>query len=373
MKQGKTEVVELAQALIDIPSVSADSNQEVIAFCTDWATQHSLETERLTYVDEAGVEKHCLVARAGSGSGGLGFFTHTDTVPGLEGWEPFASEVRNGRLLGRGSCDMKGPIAAVLCALAEVGLQNLKQPVYVTFSADEEVGHVGATHIIEHSCLLQEASIRHGIVTEPTRMVPVYAHKGGAFMAVHAQGKAAHSSTEQGESSNFRIAPFLAEMAALKQTFLQDPLYRNDEFDPPTNGFNMTITDFGCATNVTADHTMSCLSVRNMPDSGYDEAVAYIEERAAAFELALTKKEIPYFYGQQESTFAALLCHISGERRAVTVPYGTEASHYSEVTDVLVWGPGDIAQAHTVGEFIDLSQLRQGQAMYRAAIEALCL
>ncbi len=369
---GQTDVVQLAQALIDIPSVSSNSNRDVTEFCVDWAQQHDLETERLSYRDAAGVEKHCLVARAGTGPGGLGFFTHTDTVPGLEGWEPFTGQVCNDRLLGRGSCDMKGPIAAVMCALAAVERHNLSQPVYVTFAADEEIGHMGAAHIIAHSRLLQESGIRYGIVTEPTRMVPVYAHKGGAFMAVHARGRAAHSSTEKGDSANFRIAPFLAEMAALKQTFMQDPLYRNDEFDPPTNGFNMTFTDFDCATNVTADHAMVRLSVRSMPDSGYDEAVSYIEKRAAAHDLELTKTEIPYFYGQPDSEFAALLCRISGHDRAITVPYGTEASHYSAMTDVLVWGPGDIAQAHTVGEFIEISQLRQGQALYQAAIQAIC-
>ncbi len=367
-----SQVVELTKELIEIPSVSADSNRNITEFCENWVGQHGMETERLTYVDTAGVEKHCLVARTGKGPGGLGFFTHTDTVPGLEGWEPFSGQVHEEKVQGRGSCDMKGPIAAVLCALIEIGLSNLSQPVYITFSADEEVGHVGATHIINHSRLLQEASLRYGIVTEPTQMVPVYAHKGGAFMAAHARGKAAHSSTEKGDSSNFRIAPFLAEMAKLKQTFLQDPLYRNDEFDPPTNGFNMTITDFGCATNVTADHTVSCLSVRNMPDSGYDEAVSYIEERAAAYQLELTKSEIPYFYGDKDGSFARLLCEIAGKKQAVTVPYGTEAAHYSPVTEVLVWGPGDIAQAHTVGEFISLDQLHQGQAMYGDAIQAIC-
>ncbi len=367
-----SQVVALTQALIDIPSVSATSNLDIIDFCTDWVSQRNLETERLTYTDKAGVEKHCLVARTGAGPGGLGFFTHTDTVPGLDGWDPFVGQVREDKILGRGSCDMKGPIAAVLCALADMELSRLAQPVYVTFSADEEIGHEGAAHIVRHSRLLREASLRHGIVTEPTTLVPVYAHKGGAFMTVHAKGKAAHSSTEKGDSSNFRIAPFLAEMAELKQTFLQDPLYRNSEFEPPTNGFNMTITDFGCATNVTADHTMSRLSVRNMPDSGYDEAVSYIAERAAAYDLEITKSEIPYFYGEREGPFARLLCEISGQQQAVTVPYGTEASLYTPVTDVLVWGPGDIAQAHTVGEFITLSQLHQGQAMYQAAIQAIC-
>lgn len=368
----ESKVVDLTCALIDIPSVSADSNREVIEYCADWVRRLGMEEERLHYTDAAGVEKHCLVARAGDGPGGLAFLTHTDTVPGLDGWQPFAGQVQEKRLVGRGSCDMKGPIAAAMCALEDFGPQNLSRPVYLVFSADEEVGHVGATHIMETSRLLREGGPVAGVVTEPTMMIPVYAHKGGAFLTVTAKGVAAHSSTERGQSSNFLMAPFMAEMAELKQTFMTDPMYRNAEFDPPTNGFNLTVTDFDCASNVTADRTECGLSVRNMPDSGYDEAVGHIEERARAFGLAVRKSEIPYFYGDRAGALAQTLCAISGHERPVTVPYGTEAAHYQPLTDVMVWGPGDIAQAHTVGEFITLEQLHQGQAQYRALIERLC-
>lgn len=367
-----TDVVDLTCALIDIASVSRDCNREIIDFCADWVTQAGMEMERLTYLDGQGVEKHNLVARAGTGNEGLGFFTHTDTVPGLEGWDPFRSQVLADRIVGRGSCDMKGPIAAALAAVAGFGVANLRQPLWLVFSADEEVGHQGASQIMARSTLLQEGRIRGGIVTEPTQMVPVYAHKGGAFMAVTAHGKAAHSSTELGDSAAFRIAPFMAEMAALKQEFLLNPLYRNDEFDPPTNGFNMTVTDFGCASNVTAERVQCILSVRNMPASGYDEAVGHIEARAAAYGLEMTKGEINYFYGARDSAWMQTLCRISGHERAITVPYGTEASVYAPAMELAVWGPGDIAQAHTAGEYIDLDQLHMGEAMYRQLIETVC-
>lgn len=366
-------VLDTAKALIEIPSVSADNNAAVIDFLADRAAAQGWVTERLTYRDAEDVQKHCLVARVGQGTGGVAFLSHTDTVPGLEEWEPFAPRVADGRLYGRGSCDMKGPVAAFVCAVSDIPAGELRSPVYMTFSADEEVGHVGASWIIEHSELLAGAAVEGGIVTEPTGMVPVYANKGGAFMSVTARGVAAHSSTERGDSANFRIAPFLAEMAELKTRFMTDPKFRNEEFDPPTNGFNMTVTDFGCATNVTAERCECKLSVRSMPGSGFEEAVALILERARAYGFDLYNHEIPYFYGNKDSGFAGLLCEISGTAEAVTVPYGTEAAHYQPVVDSIVWGPGDIAQAHTVNEFIELEQLQAGYEQYGELVRRLCL
>lgn len=366
------ELIHLACSLIEIESVSKDENRAIIEFCERWATQAGLETERLAYADAQGVTKHNLVARAGSGTGGLAFFMHTDTVPGLDGWRPFQSQVLDDRIVGRGSCDMKGPIAAALCAAKAFGFARLQRPLYLVFSADEEVGHRGAERIAARSRILQEGKPAAGIVTEPTLMAPVYAHKGGAFLSVTAHGTAAHSSTELGDSSNFRIAPFMAEMARLKRIFLTDETFRNEEFDPPTNGFNMTVTDFDCASNVTAGRTRCALSVRHMPDAGFARAVHYIEQRAAAHQLETTKFEIGYFYGRKDGELMRLLCRLSGHDRAITVPYGTEASVYDALTELAVWGPGDIAQAHTVGEYIALAQLEAGQRQYQQLIQALC-
>ena len=358
--------------LINIASVSKDSNEEIISYCGKWAEDRGLDVEYLNYEDSQGVRKHNLVARSGKGEGGLAFLTHTDTVPGLPGWNPFVAEVERDRIVGRGSCDMKGPIAAAIAAADELGWANLKKPLYFAFSADEEVGHKGADQIAERSNLLREGKPEFGIVTEPTLMEPVYAHKGGAFLAVTSHGRAAHSSTERGESATFRLAPFMAEMTKLKRIFLQDKRFQNDEFDPPTNGFNMTVTDFDTATNVTSEKARCSVSVRNMPDSGFQEAMAYIEGRAAAYGLETMRMDVGYFFGQKEGKLMQLLCRLSGIDRAVSVPYGTEASVYGPLMETAVWGPGNIAHAHTVGEHIALSQLELGQRLYGKLIEKVC-
>ncbi len=368
-----SSAVQLTCDLINIASVSRDSNAEVIAYCRQWAENRpGMAMEELTYTDARGVVKHNLVVRVGQGAGGLAFLMHTDTVPGLPGWKAFEAEVQSDRIVGRGSCDMKGPIAAALAAAEDLESVNLRKPLYFVFSADEEVGHKGAEQIADRSVLLQEGKPEFGIVTEPTLMQPVYAHKGGAFLAVTAYGTAAHSSTERGDSATFRIAPFMAEMAELKRIFLQDTRFRNEEFDPPTNGFNMTVTDFDTASNVTAEKARCVVSVRNMPESGFDEAVAYIECRAAAQGLQVARSDIGYFYGSKKGVLMQRLCRISGAAQAVSVPYGTEASVYGPLMETAVWGPGDIAHAHTVGEHIALAQLEQGQRLYRELIKDVC-
>jgi acetylornithine deacetylase len=128
----------------------------------------------------------------------------------------------------------------------------LLRPLYIAITADEEVGHVGAHFLQKASATFKVNWPTWAVVPEPTEMLPVYAHKGGALITVTATGSAAHTSLDTGISANFLIAPFLAEMAELAKSMKSNERYKNHEFDPPTNGFNLTIDDGGCATNVTA-------------------------------------------------------------------------------------------------------------------------
>ena len=163
---------------------------------------------------------------------------------------------------------MKGPLAATMAAAANIDVKALRRPVYVVVTADEEVGYGGAYQVAAESKLLAEGWPEYGVVAEPTRLRPVYSHKGGALVTAHALGAAAHSSTEKGVSANFKIAPFLAEMAALVPVFRTDPRYLNPEFSPPSFGFNMIVTDYGTKSNVTAPKTTALLSLRmpRVPD-----------------------------------------------------------------------------------------------------------
>lgn len=363
-------VTKLTQDLVAIPSVSSQGNAEVSQHAHDLLNREGFEVERLAYLDN-GVEKVSLVARKGTGAGGIGFFSHTDTVPGDVGWAPFDPVIRDGRLYGRGSCDMKGPAAATI--VAAVAAESPKRPVFIILTADEEVGYGGACQVLRESKLLSGGWPEFGVIAEPTRLRPVYSHKGGTRISAHARGISAHSSTEKGVSANFKIAPFLAEMAALVPLFRTDPRYLNAEFSPPSFGFNMIMTDYGTKSNVTAPKTTAQISLRDMPNVDNDGAVARVVDAAKRHGLEVEVKRHPYFHVAPESEMARLACEATGVARPETVAFGTEAIIYEDVLPKqIVLGPGDIAQAHTVGEFIDVAQLEAAVGVYRRLIERVC-
>jgi acetylornithine deacetylase len=366
------DVLQLTQDLVAIESPSQRSNAAIADKVAGILERGGFQVERLAFDDANGQRKVSLVARKGRGQGGLGYFCHSDTVPGGDGWQPFTPVVQEGRLIGRGSADMKGALAAVLLAGGAVDAADLRRPLTVVVTADEEVGYPGARQVIAESALLAAFWPEMGVVTEPTCLQPVYAHKGGARIKVTAYGRAAHTSTDHGFSANFRIAPFLAEMAELAQLFRRDERFMNHEFDPPTNGFNMVIDDGGCASNVYAAKTVCTLSIRYMPNDHREEALARIFERARAHGLAVDHFDFDPFYIAPDAPVVQAALSATGAPRAVTVSYGTEASLFGQFVPLVVLGPGDIAQAHTVGEWIDVGELRSAQAVYASLIRRVC-
>ena len=134
------DVVELASELIAMPSETPTSNRPISDFLRGVLEEGGFNVEEVTYIDPAGEEKVSLVGKKGAGAGGLGLFSHSDTVPGDAGWEPFTPALENGRLVGRGSADMKGPLAASIAAACRFSDDELKQPLFLTVTADEEGG-----------------------------------------------------------------------------------------------------------------------------------------------------------------------------------------------------------------------------------------
>lgn len=363
----------MASRLVKIPSVSRDSNEAVSDALQEVFEGYGFETERLTYRDENDVLKVSLVAKRGAGRGGLGFFSHSDTVPAdARVWNPLEPVVKDGKLYGRGSCDMKGPLAATLLAAASVDPDTLKKPVYIVVTADEENGFGGAKQLAESNLFKTHGWPALGVVAEPTELQPVYAHKGGYHVFVTAHGEAAHTSTDKGVSANFLIAPFLAEMAELKKTFLSDTHFQDAEFDPPTNGFNLTLDDGNCAKNVTAAQTVATLIFRAMPQGNAAEIVETITRKARAYGFEVTSSGYDAFYTPQDAEVVKLALGATGAAHAVTVPYGTDALVLHQYLPLVMLGPGSIQQAHIVNEFVEVAQLERAQAVYTKMIEAYC-
>ncbi len=372
--------VDLLRELIAFPSVSRDSNAPISDHVAELLRRRRFEVERIEFVDALGVKKVSLVAKRGAGRGGLGYFAHTDVVPADDWFDaahgPFDPVERDGRLYGRGSCDMKGSLACALAAVDVFGERDFSRPLYITCTADEEVGFGGAKSVVNESTLYREMVLggTRGIIGEPTRLEVVYAHKGVAGAHVVSRGRAAHSSTREGLNANLAMIPFLAEMKVLYDETETDPRWRNDEFDPPTVSWNIGINDHTRAVNITPPQSVCTIYFRPMPGTDTPALVERVRNSAQRhgleFHLAADGAAV---YTPPDSPFVREMLELAERAQARTVAYGTDGTEFHELKQLVVYGPGDIAQAHTKDEWIALEQLEQGTRQYARLIERYCL
>jgi acetylornithine deacetylase len=369
----------IASELVAVPSVSSQSNHPVADVTAAWMTRSGFQIERLEFVDPHGTPHVNLVGKKGKGTGGLAYFGHNDVVP-VDTWSfpssgPFESTVHNKRLYGRGSCDMKGSVAAFLAAAGRMPADELTAPIYFICTADEEIGHIGAQDVARRSQLYREliAQGALGIIGEPTELEVVYAHKGAVSFRVTSHGRAAHSSTREGRNANWAMIPFLVEIERIRAETESDPAWNHPEFDPSDLRFNLLITDHSPALNITASESVCRVGFRPMPGQKYEQLIDRARAAAAkcGLEFVLGWNEPPV-RTDPNSDFVREVLRIAGKSEAHTVSYGTDGSSFLDVKQVVVLGPGDIRQAHTDDEWIALDQLRGGADLYEKLIRRWC-
>lgn len=371
--------LEYTRQLVEFESTSSLSNVPISDFVETTLKRLGFVTERLEYNDANGVRKACLVSRKGSGSGGFAYFGHTDVVP-ANPWlfadhGPFQPTLVDGRLYGRGTCDMKGSIACMLAAAEQIGSRSLQHPIYITCTADEEIGYGGAAAVATRSEIFREmiAGDAHGIIGEPTKLEVVYAHKGTYGIVATSRGRAAHSSTRAGINANLKMIPFLAEMKRIHDEVETAPEWQHPEFDPPGISWNIGINDHTHAVNITAPQSVCTIYFR--PGPGHKPDLLVERARRAAAECGI-EFEVPItcgaLYVDPQSVFVQEVLSVAGQTRPQTVCYGTDGALFTALKKLLVLGPGDIAQAHTHDEFIALEQLDRGTDLYARLIEHWC-
>lgn len=366
--------IALTGELIRFNSISANSNVPVSDHLHEQLDRAGFTVERVPYHDAAGVEKVSLVGRKGLGDGGLALLGHSDTVP-VDGWEedPFEAVIRDGRMYGRGSCDMKGSLACMLAAAEPFREADLKAPLYIIFTADEEVGCQGAREVLERSELFNEFELAYGIIGEPTLMQVVRAHKGAVAIRAKAVGRAAHSSTGVGFNANLKMIPFLAEMKAIYEELTTETQYFNDEFDPPFSDWNIGINDGGVALNMTAPQSLCTVYYRPMPGQDQQALFDRVQQAADRCEVELTiEKAGDPFITPMDSEIIQAAMSATGAHEAYTVPYGTDGLVFGEKLELVVMGPGDIKQAHTKDEWMSLDQFDHAIGVYKDMIGRFC-
>ncbi len=374
----RPKVIPLARQLIAFPSVSSASNVPISEFLASQLEAGGFGVERVSYLDSAGVEKRCIVAKLGEGRGGLSLTGHSDVVPAPPaGWsaDPFKSRLAEGRLYGRGSCDMKGPVAAALCAARRFRANQLKAPLFFICTADEEVRARGAREVVRNSRLFREAASGYGLICEPTRLQVIHAHKGSLHMEIRSKGRAAHTSTLKGVNANVRMIPFLGEMKVIYHEVLRAKRFRNEEFSPPQSEWSIGINDHNIATNVTPVQSICTIRYRPMPGVDTAGLVRRTKELARSHGLECQVHWLGEpLYTPPDSPLVHTALKLTNTRVSRTVPYGTDGTAYaSRMKQLVVLGPGDIAQAHTVDEWVETDQLHQAEELYARFIEHVCV
>jgi len=367
------------QDLIAFESTSTFTNAPVSDYVQETLTKLDFETERIEYHDDNGVQKVNVIGKKGEGSGGMAYFGHTDVVPAdpwfTEEHGPFNPTIIGNKLYGRGSCDMKGSIACMMAAAKQFSAAELKNPIYITCTADEEIGYGGAKQVAANSKFYREMvdGESNGIIGEPTMLEVVYAHKGTYGFVATSKGRAAHSSTREGINANLAMIPFLTEMKSIHDEIESDPSWKNDEFDPPTMSWNIGINDHTKAFNITPPQSVCTVYFRPMPGQNADALVERARKAAVdnGIEFDLRSQATP-LYVDPQSDFVKEVLQLIGKKTPRTVSYGTDGAMLSALKKIVVFGPGDIAQAHTHDEWINLDQLEKGTEIYSHLIRHWC-
>ena len=337
-------------------------------------------TKRLPYTDASGVEKLNLIALAGaqfsdSTAVELALVGHTDTVPYDPNWnEALQLTARDGKLFGRGACDTKAFIAASLTAIANVNLKELRRPVALIFTADEEIGLLGAKRLAETRAI----EVRYAIVGEPTSLQPMRAGKGYCLAEVTIKGREAHSAYPSlGRSAVFGAARLISAVETIAGRL---ETAQHAAFDPAHTTLNVGLVHGGTAKNVIPGLCRFTLEWRPIPGQDpkrlldlLNEAIAEEKRRDAEFDCEVDAARADEgFETSPTSALVTLLEKLTGNQ-AGTVAFGTEAAQLTELgAAAVVFGPGNIREAHRTGEFVPAAELETCVDILQQAIEQLC-
>jgi acetylornithine deacetylase len=367
--------LELARTFVRMNTISANSNLALIHFIRDELAQLGVAS-RLTYNDDH--TKANLFATLGEGKpAGVILSGHTDTVP-WEGqdWtdDPLDPVVREGKLYGRGSADMKSFIAVAVANAGRLLRAELPFAVHFAFSYEEEIGCFGVRGLIAD---MREAGVRPlaCIIGEPTGMVPAIAHKGVYRYRCCVRGKEAHSSlTPQSVNAIEMAARVIGKVRDMAEGFERsEPRYEG--FDVPFSTASVGQFHGGIADNVVPRDAEFRYEFRDLPtaDAGamQQEVVAHARSLEPAMQRVApdagfrfeTICEIPSFLGSEQDPVTRLAQRLSGEQRVTQVAFGTEAGLFKNSgIPTVVCGPGSITQAHQPDEYVTLEQLARCEA-----------
>ncbi|WP_068116063.1 acetylornithine deacetylase [Tropicimonas marinistellae] len=377
--------IAILEDLVAFPTVSAAPNLEMVTYLATRLEDMGATVE-LSH-DATGTKANVFATLGPEADGGLVLSGHTDVVPADgPGWtgDPFRLRRAQGRLYGRGTCDMKGFLAAVLACLPEFAGRPLCRPLHVAFTYDEEVGCLGAQQLVAE---LRRRGVAPAmaIVGEPTEMRVVEGHKGCNEYTTRFHGTDGHGSApEKGVNAVEFAARFVHRLLEIRRE-LRERAPTNSRFDPPWSTLNVGRLQGGIARNVLAG--MAEVEWETRPVTAEDARFVRAAVEALCSDVLLPEMqqtapnarieteviaEIDGLLPVRENAARDLALALTGAATAGLVAFGTEAGLFQSMgMSVAICGPGSIAQAHQPDEYLEVAQLQSCLAMLEGLVPHL--
>ncbi|MBP3142923.1 acetylornithine deacetylase [Aliivibrio fischeri] len=350
------------QQLISTSSISStdsswdEGNAEVINKLAQWCEDLGCEVE----IEEIEKGKLNLLAKLGSGEGGLLLAGHTDTVPYDEdrwNYEPHALTEANDRFYGLGTADMKGFFAFILEAIKNINWTDQSKPLYILATCDEETTMLGARHFASNTKIQPD----YCIIGEPTSLKPIRGHKGHVANAIRVTGKSGHSSDPaHGVNALEIMNEIMFALMTLKNKLVKE--YHNPGFSIPYPTLNLGHIHGGDSPNRICGCCELHYDVRPLPGISLDglnnmlrDALKEVEAKwPGRIDITPLHEPIPGYECSADSPIVTSTADICGQD-VETVNYCTEAPFLQDLCPTLVLGPGSIEQAHQPDEYLAFS------------------
>ncbi|WP_027613002.1 acetylornithine deacetylase [Pseudomonas sp. URIL14HWK12:I6] len=377
--------VGLLRTLVGFDTTSRESNLQLIEFVRDYLAGFGVPCELIYNAERSKANLFATIGPAGQS--GIVLSGHTDVVP-VDGqpWTvvPFELSEHDGKLFGRGTADMKGYIACVLALVPALVAAELRMPVHIALSYDEEVGCLGVRSLLAE---LEQRPVKPllCIIGEPTELKPVLGHKGKLAMRCDVHGHPCHSAyAPLGVNAIEYAAELIGELGRIGQQ-LKAPEHHDARFEPPYSTVQTGVISGGKALNIVPADCRFDFEIRALPSQDPTQVAqqlqAYAEQqvlprmRAVSEHSAIRFSELSAYPGlatDAQSQAAELIAAFCGSREFTTVAFGTEGGLFDAAgIPTVVCGPGSMDQGHKPDEFVSRAQLDACDAMLQRMLASI--
>jgi acetylornithine deacetylase len=380
-------VEQILAKLVSFPVLGGESNLIIINWIKEYIESFDVSVIMLPNEKGDKASLHCRIGPAVDG--GVILSGHTDVVP-VEGqdWNTNPFELidkGDGKLYGRGSCDMKGFVACCLAMLPEMIKADLKKPIYFAFSYDEEIGCLAGPELTKSIRTHYTETPKYAIIGEPSLMEPIVGQKGIYILETYVYGSAGHSSRIKQEVSAIHESMRLILWLENKMNQLINDDRLDERFNPPHSSIHIGLVNGGIAPNVIADKAHFYWDLRTIPMDDINAIVNEFDAFCREREIELRKifpdfsiktienhPPVPHLDTKEDEEVVKLITKLCGNDKLNTVSYAAEAGQFAnEGFQTVICGPGSIAQAHRANEFIAKEELKKGEKMLQNLIDEL--